>query len=62
MKIYENNGAPVAVLGRKGVGPGEFVKPAICCYDKDEGKFGVIDYGLRKIFIYERMGKIILNV
>jgi hypothetical protein len=57
VKIYENNGTPVAVLGCKGVGPGEFVKPAICCYDKNEGKFGVMDYGLRKIFIYERMEK-----
>jgi hypothetical protein len=57
VKIYDNNGKLVSVFGRKGYGPGEFVKPAYCCYEEKEGKFGVLDYGARKIFIYKRKGK-----
>jgi hypothetical protein len=55
IKIYESNGKLINVLGRKGVGPNEFVKPTFCFFD--EGKFGVMDWGIRKIFIYDRIGQ-----
>ena len=54
IKVYESNGKIVNILGKKGVGPNEFVKPTFCFFD--EGKFGVMDWGIRKIFIYDRIG------
>ena len=57
IKIYDSNGKSVIVLGRKGYGPGEFVRPTFCYYNKAETKFGIIDHGIRKIFIYKRTGK-----
>jgi hypothetical protein len=48
----------VKIEGRKGYGEGEFSKPSFCFYDKNESKFGVVDFGIRKIFIYDRMGRI----
>jgi hypothetical protein len=57
VKIFAQNGTLVKILGRKGFGPGELVKPAYCFYNKEKGKFGVFDFGTRKIFIYTRIGK-----
>lgn len=61
IKIYEKNGENlelISTIGRKGYGPGEFVKPAFCSYSKDESKFVVMDLGIRKIFIYDRISRI----
>jgi len=57
VKIFGPNGNLVKVLGRKGFGPDELLKPAYCFYDKEKDKFGVFDFGTRKIFIYNRIGK-----
>jgi hypothetical protein len=57
IKIFDNKGVLVKILGRKGSGPGEFVTPTACFYKKDENKFGVLDIRLKKIFIYKRTGK-----
>lgn len=58
MKIYEKNGDMlelIKIIGRKGYGPDEFVRPGFCFYNKDKSKFGVLDFGIRKIFIYDRI-------
>ena len=34
------------------------VYPTYCSYSRDEGKLGVIDYGVRKVFIFDRSGKV----
>lgn len=57
IKIYDGNGQLVNILGRKGFGPGEFGEPSFCFYNKGERKFGVFDYRIRKIFIYNRTGR-----
>jgi hypothetical protein len=57
VKIFAQNGSLVKILGRKGFGPEELVRPAFCFYNKEKGKFGVFDFGTRKIFIYNRIGK-----
>jgi hypothetical protein len=33
------------------------VHPTYCSYSRDEGKFGVIDYALKKVFIFDRSWK-----
>ena len=61
IKVYEKNEQVlklVKIIGRKGYGPNEFARPALCFYNKDENKFGVMDQGIRKIFIYDRIGRI----
>ena len=62
IKIYEINGQYlelVNTLGKKGYyGPDKLAKPIYCFYNKDENKFGVMDLGIRKIFIYDRIGRI----
>lgn len=60
VKIYRKSGKCLElmkILGKKGFGPGEFVEPVHCCYDRNEKKFAVMDFGQRKIFIYDRIGK-----
>ena len=61
IKVYEISGnllKLVTTIGRKGYGPDELSKPTFCFYNKEESRFGVIDYGIRKIFIYDRMARI----
>lgn len=61
VKIYEKNGKVlelVNTIGRKGYGPDELSKPSSCFYNKNESKFGIMDLGIRKIFIYDRIGRI----
>lgn len=61
VKIYENVGDAlklIKTLGRKGFGIDEFIRPAYCFYDKDSGKFGLIDYGKAEIVIYDRIGRL----
>ena len=57
VKIYENNGKFIGSFGRKGQGPGEFVDPYSCFFNRDGGNFCVLDLSLKKIFFYERKGK-----
>ena len=61
IKIYERNEKFLELvnkIGRKGYGPDEFSRPAFCFYNKNESKFVVLDFGIRKIFIYDRIGRI----
>lgn len=60
IKIYEEKGNILELtntLGRKGFNVGELAEPTFCFYDKNEGKFGVIDYGKGEIIIYDRIGR-----
>ncbi|MGD2088815.1 MAG: hypothetical protein PVH61_21730 [Candidatus Aminicenantes bacterium] len=60
IKIYERskNFLKLAkTMGRKGYGPGRFAEPTFCFYNEDELKFGVMDSGIRRIFIYDRIGR-----
>lgn len=64
IKIYERTGEClelVNTIGRKGYGPEELSRPAYCYYDNNESKFVVLDFGIRKIFIYDRIGRIHLK-
>lgn len=56
VKVYDAKGKLVAVIGRKGVGPQEFLGPFWCSYDQSTIQFGVLDLGVKKIFIYQREG------
>lgn len=61
IKLYEKNGnflQLINTIGGKGYKADEFSKPAFCFYNNTENKFGVIDYGIRKIFIYDRIDRI----
>jgi len=61
IKLYEiNEGALewINTIGHKGYGPDELSKPTVCFWNKDENKFVVLDLGIRKIFIYDRIGRI----
>ena len=60
IKIYEKNKnflKLIKTIGRKGYGPGGFVEPTFCFYDEVEEKIGIMDPGIRKIFIYDRIGR-----
>ncbi len=50
IKIYDPNGKVANIVGRKGHGPGELIKPNYCDYQQPD--FAVMDYGRRKMFIY----------
>lgn len=57
VKIYVRKGAFLVVtktIGQKGYGKNRFIKPKFSSINDSEGKFLVMDYGLRKIFVYER--------
>ncbi len=55
IKIYENNGKLLKILGKKGLGPREFISPMICDFSKPY--FAVTDYQRKKIFIYKQNAK-----
>jgi hypothetical protein len=60
IKVYEEVGGfleLVNTIGRKGFGVGDLQEPKYGFYDETESELGVIDYGLRKIFIYERVDR-----
>ena len=60
IKIYEKVGeflGLVRIIGQKGYGHTEFAKPSFCFYNKIESKFGIMDFGTRKISIYDRIGR-----
>jgi hypothetical protein len=57
IKIFKQDGKSLKflnILGRSGLDSDEFNKPVYCFYDKydNEKKFGVMDPGLRKVFIF----------
>jgi hypothetical protein len=61
IKIYErdrrNSGflQLIKTIGRKGFTSDGFANPTYCFYNRDEGKFGVMDFVIRKIFVYDRI-------
>lgn len=60
IKIYEKSGNRLALA--KIPDGGEFGKkdlsaPAFCFYNKNEGKFGVLDFGKKEVIVYDRIGK-----
>lgn len=57
VKIFAANGDLLKILGGKGYGPGEFIKPTYSLYDKEKKIFGVLDLGTRKIYLANRKGK-----
>lgn len=64
IKIYEKRGAAlelVNTIGREGFGMDDLGEPAYCFYNKNESKFGFIDYGLRKVIVYDRIGRLEFN-
>ena len=64
IKIYEKNGEFLKLLkitGQRGYGADEFIRPAFCSYYKEANRFAVMDFWVRKIFIYDRIGRIDLK-
>lgn len=60
IKIYQNNGGSLVFLktiGSKGYGTGQFAKPAFIWYNKKTFTLAVMDIGMRKIFIYDRVDR-----
>ena len=58
IKIYDRIGkflVVVEIIGKKGFGADEFGEPTYCSYNKD--KLAVMDYRLRKVFIYDRISR-----
>jgi len=55
IKVLEKNGNLLKCLKEFDGGNGAFVEPRYCFYSKD-GKVGVLDYGARKGFIFNRNG------
>ena len=61
IKIYERRERVLAldkISGRKGFGVDDFAEPVFCFYNKVEGKFGVLDFGRIKTFLYNRVGRV----
>jgi hypothetical protein len=48
----------IKAFGRSGIGKEEFSRPMYCFYSQSQSKLGVIDYGVRKVFFFDRSGKI----
>jgi hypothetical protein len=44
----------IKALGPEGVGTGDLKQPMFCAYSREHGLFGVFDYGLKEVFIFER--------
>ncbi len=60
LKVYESNKKSlelIQTIGYKGYGPNGFIRPSVCSYSREENRFVVLDIGIRKIFIYNRMGR-----
>ena len=55
IKLYDNRGKLIKILGKKGFGPTEFIKPGVSFYE--EGIYGVLDFGSRRIHLYRRTSK-----
>jgi hypothetical protein len=56
IKVFEKNGNLLKCLKEFEGGNGAFVEPRYCFYSKDGSKVGVLDYGVRKGFIFNRDG------
>lgn len=76
--IPDHNSGTLKILGRSGdflkfieefgrdrFGPKKqkkFSLPMYCLYNQNEGKLGIIDYGVKRIFLFERIGMIGLKL
>jgi len=60
IKIYNKQGNLEKVWGRKGPGPKEFLRPAVCSYR--DGTFAVLDFGKYRLFLFERDGRTDLKI
>jgi hypothetical protein len=61
VKIFSQEGDQlkfIKALGRSGIGKETFTQPMYALYSKEEGKLGILDYGVRKLFIFDRFGKV----
>ena len=45
------------IIGQRGYGLDEFLRPTLCYYDEVGEKLAVMDHGIRKIFIYDRIDR-----
>jgi hypothetical protein len=60
IKVYERNGNRlvwVITVGEKGFGPDDFQRPTFCTFNKEKNKLLVMDSGLKRIFVYSRLGR-----
>jgi hypothetical protein len=60
LKVMERSGEHLKLLriiGERGYGPGEFISPYNCNYEKKSRRFVVADWGAKKIFLYNRVGR-----
>lgn len=55
VKVYDNRGNLVKILGRHGFGPNEFTRATYSFYE--DGKFGVYDMDAWRVHLYDREGK-----
>jgi 6-bladed beta-propeller len=53
IKIYDTQGKLIKVWGRKGEGPGEFIRPVSCDYNQHH--LIIMDWGKRKLLIYKEI-------
>lgn len=58
IKVFEKNGNLLKCLKEFEGSNGAFVEPRYCFYSKDGSKVGVLDYGVRKGFIFNRDGAV----
>lgn len=64
LKIFGRSGDFLKFIeefGRDGFGPEKqkkFSRPMYCLYNQYEGKLGIIDYGAKKVFIFNRSGMV----
>jgi len=61
VKIYEKKGRIlklVKTIENKGFSNDALADPTLCFYDKVQSKFGVYDQGLRKIILFDRIGRL----
>ena len=55
IKVFDSNGHLVNIIGKKGLGPDEFILPFVCTYKKPT--VVLADTGRRRFFVYKRTGK-----
>ncbi|MDQ1354503.1 MAG: hypothetical protein QG657_4812 [Acidobacteriota bacterium] len=56
VKVFDNKGNLLKILGRQGFGPNEFTRATYSFYE--DGKFGVYDMDAWRVHLYEREGKL----
>lgn len=58
IKVFEKNGNLLKCLKEFDGGNGAFVEPRYCFYSQDGSRGGVLDYGMRKGFIFKKNGAV----